>query len=97
MLSISPPNWEPELYAFALRPLRIRNSDCINALLGHANILLDIATNDSFKDENEGGAVVSKANNNGAANAVEAKVINDHAEQEAIDQMMLPYLQLPSE
>ncbi|GAN03296.1 hypothetical protein MAM1_0038d02749 [Mucor ambiguus] len=47
-----------------------------------------------FKDKNEGDAVDSKANNNGTANAVEAKVIHGHAEQEAIDQMMLPYLQL---
>ncbi|GAN00655.1 hypothetical protein MAM1_0001d00077 [Mucor ambiguus] len=47
---------------------------------------------DSFKNENEGDAVDSKAKNNGTANAVEAKVINDHAEQEAIDQMVLPYL-----
>ncbi|GAN11603.1 hypothetical protein MAM1_0740c11177 [Mucor ambiguus] len=63
-------------------------------VIGHANILLDIATNDSFKDENEGDAIDSKANNNGTANTVEAKVINGHAEQEAIYQMMLPYLQL---
>ncbi|GAN04942.1 hypothetical protein MAM1_0077d04409 [Mucor ambiguus] len=61
-------------------------------VLGHATILVDIATNGSFEDENEGGAVDSKANNNGAANAFETKVINGHAEQEAIDQMMLPYL-----
>ncbi|GAN03191.1 hypothetical protein MAM1_0035c02642 [Mucor ambiguus] len=61
-------------------------------LLGHTNNLLDIATNHSFKDENEGDAVDSKANNNGTTNAVEAKVINGHAEQELIYQMMLPYL-----
>ncbi|GAN09158.1 hypothetical protein MAM1_0247d08680 [Mucor ambiguus] len=61
-------------------------------VLDHANILLDIATNDSFKDDNEDDAVDSKVNNNGTANAVEAKVINGHAEQEAIDQMTLPYL-----
>ncbi|GAN02243.1 hypothetical protein MAM1_0019c01684 [Mucor ambiguus] len=61
-------------------------------VLGHANILLDIAANDSFKNENEGGAVDSKANNNGTANTVEAKVVNGHAEQEVIDQMMLSYL-----
>ncbi|GAN03439.1 hypothetical protein MAM1_0040d02892 [Mucor ambiguus] len=61
-------------------------------VLGHANILLDIATNDSFKDENEDDAVNSKANNNDTGNAVEAKVIHGHAEQEAIDQKMLPYL-----
>ncbi|GAN03933.1 hypothetical protein MAM1_0051c03389 [Mucor ambiguus] len=52
--------------------------------------LLDIAINGSFKNENEGGAVDSKANNNGTANAVEAKVINGHAEQKDICQMMLP-------
>ncbi|GAN00966.1 hypothetical protein MAM1_0003d00394 [Mucor ambiguus] len=95
------PNWEPELEAFGLRPLHIRNSDCIKApvaiettikVLDHANILLNLATNDSYEDENEGVAVESKANNNGAANAVEAKVINRHAEQKAIYQMMLPYL-----
>ncbi|GAN09571.1 hypothetical protein MAM1_0275c09101 [Mucor ambiguus] len=61
-------------------------------VFGHANILLGIATNDSFKDENKGDAVDSKVNNNGTTNAVEAKVINGHVEQEAIDQMMLPYL-----
>ncbi|GAN05357.1 hypothetical protein MAM1_0089d04827 [Mucor ambiguus] len=60
--------------------------------LGHVKILLEIATNDSFKDKNEGDAVDSKANNNSTANAVEAKVMDAHAEQEAIDQMMLPYL-----
>ncbi|GAN06702.1 hypothetical protein MAM1_0133c06190 [Mucor ambiguus] len=61
-------------------------------VLGHANILLDIATNDSFKDENEGDAVDSKANNNGTANTVEAKVINGHAEQETTtkDDVALP-------
>ncbi|GAN08691.1 hypothetical protein MAM1_0218d08206 [Mucor ambiguus] len=63
-------------------------------LLGHANILLDIATNDSFKDEKEGDTADIKADNNDTANAVEVKVINGHAQQEAIDQMMLPYLQL---
>ncbi|GAN05697.1 hypothetical protein MAM1_0099c05171 [Mucor ambiguus] len=63
-------------------------------VLSHANVLLDIATNDFFKDENEGDSIDSKANNNGTANAAEAKVINGHAEQEAIYQMMLPYLQL---
>ncbi|GAN02505.1 hypothetical protein MAM1_0023c01949 [Mucor ambiguus] len=56
------------------------------------NTSLQIATNDFFEDENEGDAVDSKAINNGTGNAVEAKVINGHAEQEAIDQMMLPYL-----
>ncbi|GAN05729.1 hypothetical protein MAM1_0100c05203 [Mucor ambiguus] len=55
---------------------------------------LNIATNVSFKDENEADTVDSKANNNGTANAIEAKVINGHTEQEAIDQMMLPYLEL---
>ncbi|GAN02959.1 hypothetical protein MAM1_0031d02409 [Mucor ambiguus] len=59
-------------------------------IFGHASILLDIATNDSFKDENEGDAVDIEANNNDTANAVEAKANNGHAEQEGIDQMMLP-------
>ncbi|GAN10532.1 hypothetical protein MAM1_0366d10074 [Mucor ambiguus] len=63
-------------------------------VLGRANVLLDIATNDSFKDGNEGDAVDIKANNNGTTNAVEAKVINGLAEQDAIYQMTLPYLQL---
>ncbi|GAN05460.1 hypothetical protein MAM1_0092d04931 [Mucor ambiguus] len=61
--------------------------------LGHVNMSLKIATNVSFEDEDEGDGVDSKANVNGTANAVEAKVINDgHAKQKAIDQMMLPYL-----
>ncbi|GAN03545.1 hypothetical protein MAM1_0043c03000, partial [Mucor ambiguus] len=61
-------------------------------VLSHANILLAIATNDSFKDKNEGDTVDSKVNNNGTANAVEAKVINGHAEQEATtkDNVALP-------
>jgi hypothetical protein len=61
-------------------------------VLSHANILLGIATNDSFEDETEGDAVDSKANNNGTANAAEAKAVSGHAEQKAIDQMMLLYL-----
>ncbi|GAN09422.1 hypothetical protein MAM1_0267d08949, partial [Mucor ambiguus] len=36
---------------------------------------LNIITNVSFEDENEGDAVNSKADDNGAANAVGAKVI----------------------
>ncbi|GAN09097.1 hypothetical protein MAM1_0243d08619 [Mucor ambiguus] len=59
-------------------------------ILGHVNMPLNIATNVSFEDKNEGGAVESKADDNSIANAVEAKVINGHAEQEVIDQMMLP-------
>ncbi|GAN06305.1 hypothetical protein MAM1_0119d05785 [Mucor ambiguus] len=55
---------------------------------------LNIATDVSFEDENEGDAVDSRVHDNGTANAVEAKVINGHAKQEAIDPMMLPYLQL---
>ncbi|GAN09103.1 hypothetical protein MAM1_0244c08625 [Mucor ambiguus] len=46
---------------------------------------LNIATNVSFKDKNEGDAIDSKVNDNGTANAVEAKVINGHTEQEAKD------------
>ncbi|GAN04680.1 hypothetical protein MAM1_0070c04143 [Mucor ambiguus] len=58
------------------------------------NMTLNIATDVSFEDENEDYAVDSTVDDNGTANAVEAKVIYGHAEQEAIDQMMLPYLQL---
>ncbi|GAN10148.1 hypothetical protein MAM1_0325c09685 [Mucor ambiguus] len=52
---------------------------------------LNIATNVSFEDENEGGDDVDKnANGNGGtADAVEAKVINGHAEQEATDAVVL--------
>ncbi|GAN06485.1 hypothetical protein MAM1_0125d05969 [Mucor ambiguus] len=60
----------------------------------HVNIPLNIATNLSFEDEDEGNTVDIKADDNGTANTVEAKVINGHAEQEAIYQVMLPYLQL---
>ncbi|GAN02493.1 hypothetical protein MAM1_0023d01937 [Mucor ambiguus] len=59
---------------------------------GHVYMPLNISTNVSFKNENEGDSVDSDADDNGAANAVKVKVINGHAEQEAIDQMMLPYL-----
>ncbi|GAN04041.1 hypothetical protein MAM1_0053c03499 [Mucor ambiguus] len=63
-------------------------------VFGHANIPLEIDTHDSFKGENKGAAIDSRANNNGTANAVAAKVINGHAKQETICQMMLPYLQM---
>ncbi|GAN04628.1 hypothetical protein MAM1_0069d04089 [Mucor ambiguus] len=61
-------------------------------VIGHANILLDIATNDSFKDKNEGDTVDSNANDNSTANAVEATtvIISGHAEQEATDDIALP-------
>ncbi|GAN05509.1 hypothetical protein MAM1_0094d04980 [Mucor ambiguus] len=51
-----------------------------------------VATNVSFEDENEGGDVVDSKtdNNSGTANAVEAKVINNHAEQETTDDVALP-------
>ncbi|GAN11207.1 hypothetical protein MAM1_0505d10766 [Mucor ambiguus] len=95
MVSISPSQGlYPNFTAFTISFL-ILSTVAIETtikVLGHANILLDIATNDSLKDENEGDAVDIKANNNGTANEVEAKVINGYAEQEAIDQMMLPYL-----
>ncbi|GAN05313.1 hypothetical protein MAM1_0087d04783 [Mucor ambiguus] len=61
-------------------------------VLGHVNMRLDIATNVCFEDENEADAIESKADDNGTADAVEANVINGHAEQEFIVQMMLPYL-----
>ncbi|GAN07466.1 hypothetical protein MAM1_0162d06963 [Mucor ambiguus] len=52
---------------------------------------LNIATNVSFEDKNEGDAVYSKVNDNdGTANAVEVKAINGHAEQEATDDAALP-------
>ncbi|GAN04197.1 hypothetical protein MAM1_0057d03657 [Mucor ambiguus] len=50
--------------------------------------------NVSFEDEDDGDAVDIKADYNGIANAVEAKVTNGHVEQETIDQMMLPYPQM---
>ncbi|GAN01440.1 hypothetical protein MAM1_0007d00873 [Mucor ambiguus] len=55
---------------------------------------LNIAADVFFEDENETDAVDSRVDGNGTANAVKAEVINGHAKQEAIDQIMLPYLQL---
>ncbi|GAN09883.1 hypothetical protein MAM1_0300d09416 [Mucor ambiguus] len=52
-------------------------------VLIHINMPLNITTNVSFEDEHEGDDVASKANDNGITNAVEAKVINGHAEQKA--------------
>ncbi|GAN06888.1 hypothetical protein MAM1_0140c06378 [Mucor ambiguus] len=50
----------------------------------------DVVTNVSFEDENEGGAVASKADDNGAANAFEYKVINNnYAKQEATGDVAL--------
>ncbi|GAN11271.1 hypothetical protein MAM1_0521c10830 [Mucor ambiguus] len=51
-----------------------------------------MATNDPFKDKNEGDTVDSKANDNGTANAIEATavIISGHAEQEATDDVSLP-------
>ncbi|GAN01132.1 hypothetical protein MAM1_0005c00563 [Mucor ambiguus] len=52
---------------------------------------LNIATNVSFKDENEGDVVDSKADGNGSTtDAVKAKVINDYTKQEATDDVALP-------
>ncbi|GAN02287.1 hypothetical protein MAM1_0020d01730 [Mucor ambiguus] len=56
------------------------------------NMILNIAADVSFEVENEADAVDSRVDDNGIANAVKAKVIDGHAKQEAIDQMMLPYL-----
>ncbi|GAN01265.1 hypothetical protein MAM1_0006d00697 [Mucor ambiguus] len=47
-------------------------------------------TNASFEDKNEGNVVDSKADDNVIANAVEAKVINGHAEQETTYDVALP-------
>ncbi|GAN03072.1 hypothetical protein MAM1_0033d02523 [Mucor ambiguus] len=63
-------------------------------VLGHVNMPFHITTNTSFENENKANNVDSKVNDDGTANAVEDTVIDGHAEQEAIDQMMLPYLQL---
>ncbi|GAN08244.1 hypothetical protein MAM1_0195d07751 [Mucor ambiguus] len=57
---------------------------------------LNIATNISFRDEDEGDAVDSKADHNGGTdNAVEAKVIiNAIPNKRLLLKMMLAYLQL---
>ncbi|GAN03036.1 hypothetical protein MAM1_0032d02486 [Mucor ambiguus] len=55
-------------------------------LLGHhVNIImsLNIATDISSEDKNGSNAVGSKVDDNGTANAVEAKAIYGHVEQEA--------------
>ncbi|GAN10381.1 hypothetical protein MAM1_0349c09921 [Mucor ambiguus] len=54
-------------------------------VLEHVNIPLNIATNVSFKDENE-------SDKGSTANAVEAnKAINDHlAKQQSVDDVALP-------
>ncbi|GAN01733.1 hypothetical protein MAM1_0011d01168 [Mucor ambiguus] len=41
-------------------------------------------------NKNEGDAIDSKAEGNGTADAVEGKVINGHAKQEATDDVALP-------
>ncbi|GAN06583.1 hypothetical protein MAM1_0129c06070 [Mucor ambiguus] len=51
---------------------------------------LNIATNVSFEDENEDDTVDIKPGDNGTINAVEDKVINGHANQEATDDAALP-------
>ncbi|GAN08342.1 hypothetical protein MAM1_0200c07851 [Mucor ambiguus] len=60
----------------------------------NVNMTLNIATDISFENENEGDIVDSRVDDNGTTSAAEATVINGHAEQEAIYQMMLPYPQL---
>jgi hypothetical protein len=51
-------------------------------VLGHVNMPLNIATNDSFENGNESGAADSKDDDNDTTNAVEAnRVINGHVEQ----------------
>ncbi|GAN00847.1 hypothetical protein MAM1_0002d00271 [Mucor ambiguus] len=54
---------------------------------------LSIVTNVSLEDTNEDDAVDSKVDDNGTANAIEAKVINGHVEQELTDDVALPQLQ----
>ncbi|GAN08778.1 hypothetical protein MAM1_0222c08294 [Mucor ambiguus] len=64
--------------AFLERKCRASTTQSVVAIettikaLGHVNMSLNIATNVSFEDENEGNAVDSEANDNGTANAVEA-------------------------
>ncbi|GAN09873.1 hypothetical protein MAM1_0299c09406 [Mucor ambiguus] len=60
-------------------------------VLGYVNIPLNIATNVSFENENEGDIVDSRVvdSNNATYNAVEAEAINVHAEQEATDDIAL--------
>ncbi|GAN09759.1 hypothetical protein MAM1_0289d09291 [Mucor ambiguus] len=53
-------------------------------------MLLNLSTNVSFEDENEGDAVDSKVDDNGSTNAIEAKAVNGHAEQGATDDGVLP-------
>jgi hypothetical protein len=59
--------------------------ETLRKVCGHINKPLNIATNVSFEDEHEKDAVDIKGDENSTANAVEAKVINGHAEQETID------------
>ncbi|GAN08661.1 hypothetical protein MAM1_0216c08176 [Mucor ambiguus] len=76
-------------------PKNLRNKQALANSI--ANRLHDLpsdarsSTNVSFEDENEGYAVDSRVvdNNNGTANVAEAKVINDHGEEEAIDDVAL--------
>ncbi|GAN01918.1 hypothetical protein MAM1_0013d01355 [Mucor ambiguus] len=50
----------------------------------------NIATNVSFEDENQGGTVDNIADDNGTTIAVEAKLISDHTEQKATDDIAFP-------
>ncbi|GAN11905.1 hypothetical protein MAM1_1240c11529 [Mucor ambiguus] len=59
-------------------------------VLDHVDMPLSIAGNVSFEDENESDAADSKADDNGTAIAVEAIVINGHAEQEATYDVAFP-------
>ncbi|GAN05003.1 hypothetical protein MAM1_0079c04471 [Mucor ambiguus] len=64
--------------------------ETIRKVLDYVNMLFSITTNISFKDENENASVDSGVDDNGAANAVEAKVVNGYAKQEATDDVSLP-------
>ncbi|GAN11901.1 hypothetical protein MAM1_1231c11525, partial [Mucor ambiguus] len=60
-------------------------------VLGYVNMPFNIATNVFFENENENDVFDSKDDGNGTANAVEAKVMNGHAEQETVtDNFALP-------
>jgi hypothetical protein len=61
-------------------PIETLRKEC-----GHVNKPFNIATSVSFEYEHKRDAVDIMSNSNGTANAVEAKVINGHVEQETVD------------
>ncbi|GAN11821.1 hypothetical protein MAM1_1043d11430 [Mucor ambiguus] len=89
--------WEPPVGKFGIKRLCDASGNFTFSLCLQVNQDFAVLAEQLCFQEitvSEGDAVDSKADSNGAAIAVEAKVINGHAEQEAIYQMMLPYLEL---